>query len=340
MLGKLATISFAVITITLSITRSVDAKITEEKLPDDKLLDGHEDWKLKFEDPKKYEKGDKAVRAYVNDNHPDNKWNKATKKNQIKIYNFDTRADQRDAGLHALLFHVKYQKESGTYNPTAAEKRFHDWAAEQVGSLVMSTNVSSKIIQKIIKTYNENANYGHVPTKLFNSDVDFWLKVATDKICDLDDDYDPDGINFDPNAPDCTFVQCAEAKTWSTYHRLEVLVEPYSCADASDCKFSNHVSGRGELEVTSVDSTGGAYTLSNDLRYYAKDCSYLTTYSISHEIKVIVYVGEKNTTIGPRTGTDSITLSGKAIVCDAECRGTNCGTFSITGIAKAATFET
>ena len=338
MLGRLDAISIAIIPVTLLITSSVDAKTTEEKLPDDKLLDRHEDWKLKFEDPKKYEKGDKAVRAYVNDNHPDNKWNKATKKNQIKIYNFDTRADQKDARLHALLFHVKYQKESGTYNPTAAEKRFHDWAAEQVGSLVMPTNVSSKMIQKIIKTYNENANYGHVPTKLFDSDVDFWLKVATYKICEIDNHCDPNGANFDPNAPDCTLVQCADAETLSVPHKLYVFVEPYECSGRSSCVFTNTTFGIGEIETTAADQDGLAHSVNRVIRYYTTDHSFVSA-PVSHEATLTIHLGNGSTTIGPKTGTDYIIFYGKTGVSNAGCGSDHCGTFSITGVAKDTTVE-
>ncbi len=337
-----------VIIMSFLITNGVDAKTSDdklnEKIPGDKLLNRHEDWKLKYDDSKKYEEEDKAIHAYVDDNHPDNEWNKITKKNQIKIYNFDTRADQKDAGLHALLFHVKYQKESDTYNPTVAERRFHDWATEEIKSPVMPTNVTSNMIQAIIKTYNENANYGHVPIKLFDSDVDFWIKVAADKMCELDNTCDLNGAIFDPDSPDCTFVQCADATTWSTHHRLYVFVEPYSCAGTSNCISVNRTSGSGELEISALDPTGNAHSTTRKIKYYAIDHSYVDTYRVSHELIVTLNLGENSFTIGPRTGTDSVIIYGdktfKPDTCNDNRVEPNCGTYSIRGVASDATFET
>jgi len=72
-----------------------EARTADDKIPDNKLLDRGEDWKNKYSSQTDFEKSEKAIRSYVSDNHPDNKWNKDTKKNQIVIYNFDTIADAR-----------------------------------------------------------------------------------------------------------------------------------------------------------------------------------------------------------------------------------------------------
>ena len=113
-----------------------EAKVTNN-LSEDKLLDRNNKWKLKYTTTNEFEKSKIFITAYVYDQHPDNKWNIQTKKNQIIIYNFDTKVDKRNAGVNALLSFVENQKSNGVYNPTEAEKRFHDWAFTQIPYPVM-----------------------------------------------------------------------------------------------------------------------------------------------------------------------------------------------------------
>lgn len=76
--------------------------------------------------------------------------------------------------LHSILIDVQNQKNNDAYNPTEAERKFHDWASEQVVTATQP-NVNQGQTKKVIEAYNSNANYGNVPTELINSDVDFGL---------------------------------------------------------------------------------------------------------------------------------------------------------------------
>ena len=47
----------------------------------------------------------------------------------------------------------------------------------------------------MINAYNSNANYGNVPTKLIETDKEFWIRIATFKACGLENDCNVN--NFD-----------------------------------------------------------------------------------------------------------------------------------------------
>lgn len=75
-----------------------DAESADGGLPHDRLLekDGNL-WQKKYAGDEEFDRIDGALRAYVKDIHPENQWNSETKKNEIKIYNFDAIAEERDA---------------------------------------------------------------------------------------------------------------------------------------------------------------------------------------------------------------------------------------------------
>jgi len=312
-----------------------DAKSSEDKLADDKLLKRQDSWKNKYENADEFDKSERSINTYVTDKHPDNPWNKFTKKNQIKIYNFDTLAGERQAGLQSLLIDVQNQKANNTYNPTEAEKRFHNWAAEQISNPVMP-DMKPKLIEQVIEAYNGNANYGNVPQELIDSDVNFWSSIISDKFCEFDKDC-PKGLDFNPNSPDCGIVQCAFATTWNTYHTFTIAVDAYSCETGS-CHYGTSWGGVGTKGL----SVGGGsnHATSKTISYNIFDQSYVPQYGGHHNISGIVSLGSASQSLGPQTGTNSALISGAktfSVSCGSDG---NCGVYALSATAQNVTFVT
>lgn len=314
-----------------SVMELAEARIANEKLPNDKLLDRGEHWENKYSTLTEFENSEKAIRSYVSDQHKDNQWNKDTKQNQIVIYNFDTIADARNAGLNALLIDVQDQKDNGTYNPTEAERKFHDWAAGQIDGEAVQPYITKRQTQKVIKAYNSNANYGNVPTELINSDVDFWTNVAADKVCDLLPDCDTSG---DLPFEEC-FGQCAYATWWSTYHVLSGWVDVYDCESGS-CLQSDSDDGIGELYF-SIDADTNNHALDDTIDYFVKDKSYVSGYDVFHYFSGTAQIGNASENFS-KNGTNEITVSDDLTV--SSCGSQHCGTYSLSAEAASAYFET
>ena len=177
-------------------------------------------------------------------------------------------------------------------------------------------DVKTKHIEKVISAYNSNINAGHVPTDLINTDVEFWIGLMGEKLCELDRNCDPQNVEFDPNSPECSIIQCAFATTWSTYHYMYIAVEPYDCYEGSGCVYTNSVSGYGQI---STSASGTKHTETPWIDYYISDISYVGNYDVSHEVSGTVYVGNNGDSVGPKTGTNSVILSGLEYVNGVSC---------------------
>ena len=312
----------ATIVLSLSGMSFAEAKVLNS-LPDDRLLERDDGWKSKYATVDEFEKSKRSITTYVSDQHPDNKWNEQTKKNQIVIYNFDTKADARNAGLNALLAYVENQKSSGSYNPTGAEKRFHEWAFKQIPDPVMP-DASLEHVKKVIKAYNSNANYGNVPTELIETDSEFWINMATLKSCDLENGCDMNelGIPF-------------AAYAASSSHVLSSYVDAYACETGS-CYYTDIDYGTGVLNTT--QGGGGNHATVPLIYYYIYDVKRGTTQDTSHEVSGTVQAGSSTEDIGPKTGTNSVLLKGFEWFGYDGCGSSHCGVFSLSAQAEDVTY--
>ena len=292
-------------------------------LPDDKLLDRDDTWNSKYVTTDEFEKSKRSITAYVNDHHPDNKWNEQTKKNQIVIYNFDTKSDQRNAGLNALLSFIENQKSDGSYNPTEAEKRFHDWAFTQIPYPVMP-DASFGHVKKVIEAYNNNANYGNVPNDLTETDREFWIGLATIKACDLEK-----GCNMsDFNPPFAAYAASAP-------HVLSSYVDAYECETGS-CYYSDIDYGTGVLNT----NQGGYdnHATIPTIYYYIYDVKNGITQNTYHEVSGTVQVGSLDDGVGPKTGTNSVLLWSGMAFDEDYCGSQHCGIFNLSAQAEDVTY--
>jgi hypothetical protein len=307
-----------------------DAQETN-KIPDTKLLDRSSNWATQFNSLEEFEDQDSRFRSYVDSVHPDTPWNKITKKNQIIIYNFDSIAGEKNAGLNALLIDVQNQKNSGTYNPTEAERKFHEWASMIVSNPRLP-DVNPKLIEQIVQTYNESANLGHVPLELKKSDGKFWSKVVTDKVCEYNTECDINGPQL--TDPICEFVNCAYGDTMSIGHLLSVEIDVNSCWGGSSCTFQDDkwLIGAGSLHIGSGDVHSSTKTVS----YVINDVSYYTPYDESHTISGTLERDGDTYNISSSTANNSVTKDSSYYFSGA-CGGgvpQNCGTYSLTAYAE------
>ena len=303
----------------------VEVKALQDEIPSDQLLTKDDSWAQKYSDATEFEKVDNAIRAYVNDTHPDNKWNEVTKNNEIKIYNFDVMTETKNAGLHAILADAKNQKDNGTYNPTYAEYKFHEWASKKITTPIMP-EASANIISQIIEAYNVNINHGHVPFELLGTDVDFWSQVMINKTCELYIECDPDEISNNIDGPDCSIVQCADAYHQSSSHILSITVDPYSCYEGTGCLYSDIESGTGTLQA---HAGGQKHSNTPKLKYTvtlianSQDDVYLAATGT-------LGVGSATEAISPVGGMNSVYTYQQEYVNGAQCGSEHCGTYWLT----------
>ena len=314
-------------------------KVTEkakDKVPEDKLVQRNDSWKSQYPSVEKFEKAERSFKAFIDTKHPDNKWNKITKKNHIIIYNFDTLVGQLHAGLNVLLSNIEDQKSTGTYFPTEAERRFHEYAETLVSNPV-SYDVDQEHIDKVIAALNENANFGNVPKSLVKSDVNFWIEISTDKTCELLADCNTSSWETIPITSNLPFVQFAEAETYSTLHLLKVTVNANDCYEGSSCYYSHSSSGSGALSsgASSTKHSGGT-----TIHYTVNDKSFAVGHSVSHHITGgTVSLGSNSYNIGSSSGINSASISGD-VTFSITCGSSHCGTFGISAQADSATYVT
>ena len=303
---------------------------TADALPDDKLLQRDNSWKAKYSNDKEFEKDQRAITGYVNADHSDNKWNKQTKKNQIVIYNFDTKTGVKGAGLSALLADVEMQKASGKYNPTEAEQRFHEWAAQNTETVEFEAPKGQ--IKKVINAWNSNANYGNVSNDVKKSDVEFWTNVAVDKVCELLDDCNTSG---EQPTIECGLLPCADATWWSTYHLLTGFLDVSQC-ETGNCDYNDSADGLGVLTIL-MDPGTNNHAKDDTIDYTVTDKSYVVGYNVWHHFDGVATIGSASDSFdkygwNETEVDDSLTVS--------SCGSSHCGTYSLSASADGAYYET
>lgn len=311
----------------------VEAKTSDKTIPSDMLLEKDDSWIQKYSSAEEFYKVDGAIRAYVSDEHPDNKWNADTKANEIRIYNFDVLAGQKNSGLHALLADAQDQKTSGTYDPTDAERKFHEWASSRIDTPV-KPNADPALVTEVIRAYNDNVNLGHVPFELIKQNNTFWAQVMHDSLCENYIECDPEATAPNDSGPDCSIVPCAEAYHQSPYHVLEVSVEPYSCYEGTGCFFSGIDAGTGTLGVSLSSADGEKHSNTSKLEYrismadYSSEKAYLVA---TGDLRV----GNPTESINPVAGFDLVVFEDTESVDDVTCGSDHCGTYGITAESNA-----
>ncbi len=256
----------------------MDARQSEDKIPDDELIQRDPaKWISQYENQQKFNASEKDIKTYIESAQNDNMWNQVMAKDHTLLHNLDTKVGKVGAGLQAMLIHVEHQRDLGVYEPTEAERRYHHWASELYPNPIMHAEIKGVWLEQVIKSHNNIANHGNVPSKLSSQDPEFWIETANESMCQY--------VDCTQGAPDSdpitNFVQryiipnayVYEVDTW---HIMNGYIYTYSCeGQTGGCMFAlDPKSGVGTL--SSSKTTARSYD--SDAIVYASNCSpYYTT---------------------------------------------------------------
>ena len=266
------------VVIPLSTMGAVDAKQSEDKIPDDKLIPRDPaKWVSQYENKQKFDGYENAIKIYVESAQKDNKWNQVMAKEHIRLHNLDTKVGEIGAGLQAVLVDVEHQQNLGIYDPTEAERRYHQWAFELYPNPTMHPEIKNVWLEQIVKSHNSIANHGNVPSELSLRDPEFWIMTANESMCQYVD-CTQDIPDSDPitNFVQRYIIPNAHAYKVDTWHIMNGYIYTHSCeGQTGGCMFTlDTKSGVGTL--SSSKTTTRSYN--SDAIVYASNCSpYYTT---------------------------------------------------------------
>ncbi|MXX20632.1 MAG: hypothetical protein F4W68_01055 [Cenarchaeum sp. SB0661_bin_35] len=113
------------------------------------------------------------------------------------VAGYDFQQDFNTEPRQALAHHIQAERLLGTYDPTAHERKYHDWILSQYGthnSLEDTQNALVEIvgedlhrIHSLYEIVNRNANLGDIAFWAFEEDPDYWIKVLAVGTCSVKD---------------------------------------------------------------------------------------------------------------------------------------------------------
>ena len=183
--------------------------------------------------------------------------------------------------------------------------------------------VSAKLVKQVIDAYNTNINHGHVPWQLISEDPELWGEIMTYKMCMDYAQCGSDATADNPDPPDCSIVQCADAYHQSVHHYLSISVEPYSCHEGTGCLYTDYDTGTGTLKVS---LSGQKHTNTPKLEYTVNLAS--GTSSAYLVATGTLSVGRTDGDIDPVTGVGAAYVANSECVDGAACGSSHCGTYS------------
>lgn len=178
--------------------------LQDGKIPDSELLGRFGDrWVSQYESPGEFYRTQRGSWEYVNGDHRENGWNQAMVKSHIRIENFETITGNVGHGHEMVLLHAARDKLVGTYNSSEPVRRFHDWIATKytvpdtirgidARLLEIREDRFSDIADEAVRSFEDTAEHGNVPSELFESDWRYWIMTANIAMCGYDPSCDPD----------------------------------------------------------------------------------------------------------------------------------------------------
>ena len=255
-----------------------NAKQSEDKIPDNKLIPRDPaTWISQYESQQKFNTSESDIKKYIESAQKDNMWNQVMAKEHIRLHNLDTKVGKVGAGLQAVSVYVGYQKNLGMYDPTEAERRYHQWASEIYPNPTIHAKINDVWLEQVIESHNNIANHGNVSSDLSLQDPGFWIATANESMCQY--------VDCTQGAPDSdpitNFVQRhiipnVHAYKVDTWHIMNGYIYTYGCeGQTGGCMFAlDPQSGVGTL--SSSKTTARSYD--SDAIVYASNCSpYYTT---------------------------------------------------------------
>ncbi len=243
---------------------------SDEKIPQHALIKRDaQKWISQYHDQSKFNNSEKAIQDYVSEAISDNKWNRVMAKEHIRAHNFDTLIGQEGAGLQVLLVDVQNQKDIGTYAPTPAELRYHEWAAEKYPNPKLPVDVKPGWVKQIIASHNNFANHGNVPAELSIQDPTFWIMTANESMCSYES-CTPESPPIDPITAFITDYVLPKAYALDVWHVMNGYIYTHSCVGSSGgCMHAlDQKSGTGTL--TASKTTARSYDM--EAIVYGSNC--------------------------------------------------------------------
>ncbi len=202
-----------------------------------------------------------AFIAYVKHDMPDNGWNKDILKQNIKLYNLETEIGRDVDGYELVALVAQKNKIFGSYFPTHAEKKLHDWALSQYKIPTTLEGIQERFREivgngnedrslAIVNILNHMANHGNVGGVVHASDPKFWSNVGVTSLCNyitvcgdmISDEVNPSG--------QLRLVNSAHKHTATAY----VVYDPCETTNDTCTVFTyNHGSGPQEQTFNSPD---------------------------------------------------------------------------------------
>ncbi len=158
-----------------------------------------------------------------------------------------------------------------------------------------------KLTSKVVDNFNNMAMHGNVPSDLFDSEVEYWIMIANQAVCEYDENCNvqdlrnvvlakqiSDGASYLPLISEMVdyFIQEAFAYT-GQFHYATVYGDPLGGCDYGTCLISKSNSGTGQI-TTSVNS-GSGHGIGKYLKAYGSACG--TNSAATDQADVTAYVG-------------------------------------------------
>ncbi len=264
----------------------VQAANSKDSTSDDELLDREfSNWESQYKNAEDFDAKTKSIKAYTSMVDRANGWNKVMIKEQIVLNNFDTRMNEVGASMQTMLVDIEQQKRNGTYQPTDAERRYHDWAATKYPNPIAS-DVNPEVVTKIVDSHNNIANHGNVPIELHLQDDSFWTETNHNAACNYmscEESQNTDVVNKAIN------YVIPEAFAANPYHTMNGHIYAWACEGSTGgCAWTVSDSGYGALN-DSVSNTSTTHGIGKNAYIYGSDCSSSSSYT--HDVEGVLEIG-------------------------------------------------
>ena len=184
-------------------TNLIDAQRQSlDNIPSDVLIErAGAQWVAQYENQDEFTKTREFMREYTQASVDG--YNAVVQDAVIKANNFETIVGKRGVNMELVALFAAKQQAQGTYAPTEAEFRYHQWVSEKhpvSGSEIAIDKRIDSLINgqenyalalEIYGIFNEQANIGNVPPELIQTDLKFWAKQGAVANCAIEPDCDP-----------------------------------------------------------------------------------------------------------------------------------------------------
>ena len=173
---------------------------------------------------------------YTKINLDDNQWNRDMLKENIRNYNLETAIGVNVDGYELSVLFAQLEKIEGTYAPTNAINKLHEWAfihydvptdkekvLERIAEITKTQDLST--VKQLVNSTNIMINYGNVDSDIYKMDTEFWAKIGNGVFCKLEENCNTSIFDTEIN----TVGSITKIVTYLSY-RSTIFMEYEPCA--------------------------------------------------------------------------------------------------------------